>query len=59
MDTLTKEQREAIAAIIEDAPRDGDYHFNGEDSVWEENAASTLSSLAYWFRNYDSASVLD
>lgn len=44
--TLTPEQREAIAFVVETAETQGDYNWNGEDSVWEDNVCATLNSLA-------------
>jgi len=59
MDTLTQEQRNGIAEIIRSADVEGDYNWNGEDSVWEEDASATLNSLASYFERYDPKSVLD
>jgi hypothetical protein len=59
MDSLTDEQRKGIAEIIRSADIEGDYHWNGEDSVWEESASETLQSLASYFDNYDPSSALD
>lgn len=58
MDSLTDEQRKGIAAIIRSADIEGDYHWNGEDSVWEEDVSATLNGLANYFEMYDPASVL-
>ena len=56
--SLTPEQRMAIAAIIRGPEPSGDYHWNGEDSVWGESVAETLDDLAWWFETYDPSSVL-
>lgn len=59
MDSLTDEQRKGIAEIIRSADIEGDYHWNGEDSVWQESASETLQSIAAYFDNYDPSSALD
>ncbi len=37
---------EAIAFVVETAEVQGDYKFNGEDSVYEDDVAATLNGLA-------------
>jgi len=59
MDSLTGEQRKGIAEIIRSADIEGGYHWNGEDSVWEESASDTLQSIAAYFENYDPSSALE
>ena len=58
MDSLTAEQRKGIAEIIRSTDVEGNYNWNGEDSVWEEDASLTLSVLANYFENYDPSSVI-
>lgn len=57
LDTLTPEQRQAIAHVIRSADVVGGYRWNGEESVWEEDASATLQSLATFFENYDPESI--
>ena len=59
LDTLTQEQRDGIARMIRDADIKGSWEFNGEDSVWEEDAEDTLETLAHFISNYDPKSVLE
>lgn len=59
MDSLTLEQRNGIASIIRSADIEGDYIWNGEDSVWQEDMSETLQSLASYFEKYDPDSALD
>lgn len=59
MDSLTVEQRAKIAQIIRSADIEGDWHWNGEDSVWQESTDATLASLAAYFEKYDPASALE
>lgn len=59
MDSLTDEQRKGIAEIIRSADIEGDYHWNGEDSVWQESASETLQGIAAYFDTYDPFSALD
>ena len=59
MDSLTPEQRKGVAEIIRSADIEGDYHWNGEDSVWCESVSETLSCLAAYFDSYDPKSALD
>lgn len=58
MDSLTAWQRKEIATIIRSADIEGDYIWNGEDSVWEEDTSATLSALANYFEDYDPSSVI-
>jgi hypothetical protein len=58
MDSLTAEQRKGIAEIIREADIEGDYNWNGEDSVWEEDTSKTLHALANYFEDYDPSSVI-
>jgi hypothetical protein len=44
--SLSKEIRESIAVVIETADAQGDWNWNGEDSVYSDDIQSTLSSLA-------------
>ncbi len=59
MDSLTPEQRKGIADIIRSADIEGDYHWNGENSVWQESTSATLEALANYFERYDPESVLE
>ena len=59
MDSLTQVQRKGIAEIIRSADIEGNYHWNGEYSVWEESTSETLQSLAEYFEMYDPHSVLN
>ena len=43
---LPAEVREAIALVVETAEVQGDYMWNGEDSVWTDSANLTLYELA-------------
>ena len=45
-DTLTDKQVEALVLLIRTAEVQGDYHFNGEESVYEDDVSSTLYQLA-------------
>lgn len=47
---LTVSQVRDICGIIETAEVQGDYHFDGEGSTWQECATETLSQLADEFR---------
>lgn len=59
LDTLTKEQRDTIAEIIESADVEGSYGRDEDDgSFWEESVSSTLNCLASEFRSYDPDSAL-
>jgi hypothetical protein len=57
--SLSKEQRDGIAKIIRDASVEGDYRWDGEDSVWEEDAAQTLEVLAREFDMFDPEDVME
>ena len=59
LDSLTQEQRNEIADLIEGTYPEGDYRWNGEDSVFEEDTESTLRLLANVFRTHDPCSAID
>ena len=61
MDSLTDEQRKGVAGIILDADIESDYTGMNSDggSFAQEDARATLSTLAYYFKTYDPASVVD
>jgi hypothetical protein len=46
---------EGIAMVIETAEVEGDYHWNGEGSTWEDSVSGTLNSLAAEIRNSPNA----
>lgn len=43
---LTPDQREAVALVIDNAEVEGSYHWNGEESVFEDSVSDTLQALA-------------
>lgn len=60
MDSLTNEQREGIASIIEDADIADAYQYSDDaGSVCVEDASGTLRNLACYFRSYDPESATD
>lgn len=60
MDSLTKEQRLAIASVIRSVDVEGGYGRDDDgNSVWEEDTSRTLDCLAMRFEKYDPESVLD
>lgn len=50
--TLSPEQLEAVAMVVETADAQGDYHFDGEGSVWEDDVNATLRYLATEIRQF-------
>jgi hypothetical protein len=46
LDSLTPSQRKAIAFLIRATEECGDYTWNGEDSVWCDDARRTLEVAA-------------
>lgn len=52
MRILTDEQLAHVDMLIRDTEIEGDYVFNGEDSLWEESARDTLVSAARRVREY-------
>lgn len=48
--TLRGRVIEECAAVIEKTDVEGDYHWNGEDSVWRSDAEASLKSAAAAFR---------
>ena len=59
MASLTDAQRKAIATVIRNAEPCGDYCWNGEDSVWQDDTERTLAVCADWFDVNDTESVLE
>jgi hypothetical protein len=61
LDSLTKEQRKAIAELILGTEPDGDYQHRGDDSdsFWQEDVKMTLVSLARVFSTYDPEMAID
>ncbi|MFN7318195.1 MAG: hypothetical protein ACK57V_14750 [Pirellula sp.] len=61
LDSLTQEQRDGIAQLIQETDPDGDYCGYDEDggSFWCESVSVTLSNLAQLFSSYDPKSVLE
>ena len=47
--TLTPDQIAALTMVIQTAEVQGDYNYNGEDSVYQDDVASTLNQLAAEF----------
>ena len=52
MRALTDAHLAHVDMLIEETEVEGDYVFNGEDSLWEENARETLVSAARRVREY-------
>lgn len=52
MRTLTEAQLAQVDAIINETEIEGDYVFDGEDSLWQESARETLVSAARRVREY-------
>ena len=48
--TLTERQLDLLRSVIETADVQGDWMWNGEDSVYEDDVASTLNCLAAEFK---------
>lgn len=46
-ESLTADQRAALKLVIQTAEVQGDYRWNGEDSVYEDDVAQTLNELAH------------
>lgn len=58
LDSLTAEQRKQIAEMIRSANIEGDYYYGDDGSVWGEDTAETLESLALEFETYDPESAI-
>lgn len=52
MRVLTDEQLDIVDRIINETEPEGDYVFDGEDSLWEESATETLRLAAQRVREY-------
>lgn len=59
LDSLTQEQREAIADVIKSADIAEEWVCGENGSVCQEDATATLQSLAAVFSNYDPESALE
>lgn len=59
LDSLTPDQRNGIARLILDADIEGDYRWNGDDSVFVEDTQETLEELARVFSTYDPSSAIE
>ena len=60
MDSLTLEQRQGIAEIIQSADPEGYYGQDDEgNSVWRESVSATLRNLASDFESYDPESAIN
>lgn len=54
---LPLDVRQAIILVIETAETQGDYHWNGQDSVFTDDANETLQHLADEIKRLDSSVV--
>jgi len=59
LDSLTANQRNAIAKVIAETEPHGDWGFNGSDSVFMDDTGATLEYLAERFRVGDPDSCLE
>lgn len=50
--SLSEEQTKDLQTVIETAEVQGDYNWNGEDSVYEDDVNSTLRQLASEFNKF-------
>lgn len=57
--SLSNAQRKAIATVIRNATPFGDYHWDGDDSVWGDDIATTLAVCADGFDVSDQGLVLE